>query len=298
MQNEKEVYIDHAATTPCDARVLEVMLPYFGVNFGNPSSIHHIGQHSKMAIEDSRAQVALLIGARPEEIVFTSGGTESNNLALQGAADSLRHKGKHIITSAVEHKAVLEPCHFLEKRGFEITIIPVDKHGRISPDDVKNNLRDNTILVSVMHANNEVGTIQPVEEIGKVLRERGILFHTDAVQSAGNIPVDVNALRVDMLSISSHKIYGPKGTGALFIRKGKKISRVLHGGSHERNRRAGTENVPGIVGFGKACELAKNELDERMQHVKALREEMRRQISLCIPDVFLRGIPKSGFRTI
>ncbi len=292
MQNEKEVYIDHAATTPCDARVLEVMLPYFGVNFGNPSSIHHIGQHSKMAIEDSRAQVALLIGARPEEIVFTSGGTESNNLALQGAADSLRHKGKHIITSAVEHKAVLEPCHFLEKRGFEITIIPVDKHGRISPDDVKNNLRDNTILVSVMHANNEVGTIQPVEEIGKVLRERGILFHTDAVQSAGNIPVDVNALRVDMLSISSHKIYGPKGTGALFIRKGKKISRVLHGGSHERNRRAGTENVPGIVGFGKACELAKNELDERMQHVKALREEMRRQISLCIPDVFFTGHPE------
>lgn len=292
MKNEKEVYIDHAATTPCDARVLEVMLPYFGVNFGNPSSIHHIGQHSKMAIEDSRAQVALLIGARPEEIVFTSGGTESNNLALQGAADSLERKGKHIITSAVEHKAVLEPCHFLEKRGFEITIIPVDKHGRISPDDVKNNLRDNTILVSVMHANNEVGTIQPVEEIGKVLRERGILFHTDAVQSAGNIPVDVNALSVDMLSISSHKIYGPKGAGALFIRKGKKISRVLHGGSHERNRRAGTENVPGIVGFGKACELAKNELDERMRHVKALRDEMRRQISLCISDVFFTGHPE------
>lgn len=289
MNMQSEIYLDHAATTPCDARVVETMMPYFSAHFGNPSSIHQVGQHCKMALEDSRAQVARLIGARPEEIVFTSGGTESNNLALQGAAYALEHKGKHIITSAVEHKAVLEPCHFLEKMGFDLTIVPVDEYGVVSSDTLKECLRDDTILVSVMHANNEVGTIQPIEEIGKLLKERGILFHTDAVQSTGNIPVDVNALNVDMLSVSSHKLYGPKGSGALFIRKGVKIARVLHGGSHERMRRGGTENVPGIVGFGKACELAKNELPQRMEHVKGLRDAMRDEINQTITGVFFTG---------
>lgn len=291
MQQTIEIYLDHAATTPCDGRVIESMLPYFGTSYGNPSSIHQIGQKAKLAIEDARAQVAHLIGSRPEEIVFTSGGTEANNLALLGAAYALEGKGKHIITSAVEHKAVLEPCHFLESKSFSLTVIPVDEYGMVDIDALKNALRDDTIMISIMHSNNEVGTLQPVEEISQLTKERGILFHTDAVQSTGNIPVDVNALGMDLLSISSHKIYGPKGAGALYIRKGKKISRVLHGGSHERMRRAGTENVPGIVGFGKACELAREELAQRMSHVSFLRDTMRGMIKEQIPRVFFTGHP-------
>lgn len=288
----EEIYLDHAATTPCLLQVVEAMMPYLHGNFGNPSSIHQTGQKAKMAVEDARAQVAQLIGAHPSEVVFTSGGTEANNLAIQGSANALAVKGKHIITSAVEHKAVLEPCHFLEPGGFEVTVLPVDGHGVIRLDELKSAVHKDTVLISVMHANNEVGTIQPVEHIAQIAHEHGIVFHTDAVQSAGNISVDVNALGVDLLSFSSHKIYGPKGAGALYIRKGTKISRILHGGDHERRRRAGTENVPGIVGFGKACELAREELSQRMKHVGGLRDKMRAMINEQIPHVLFTGHPE------
>lgn len=295
----KRIYLDHAATTPTHPEVLAEMRPYFSERFGNPSSIHSFGQEARAAVEKAREQVAGLIGGSVQEIVFTSGGTESDNFALHGALIANMSKGDHIITSAIEHHAVLETCKFLEKHGAQVTYLPVDKYGLVDPQDVGKAITDKTILVSVMHANNEIGTIEPIEEISKILNDRRgtkdegrkIYFHTDAVQTVGGIPVDVNKLGVDLLSISSHKLYGPKGVGALYIKKGTRIAPFLRGGGQERNRRATTENVPGIVGFGKACELARLELDARIKHLLPLRDKLLKGIMARIPDVLLNGHP-------
>ena len=252
----KRIYLDYAATTPTHPEVVKAMLPYFTDTFGNPSSIHSYGQEAKGAIEEARPRVAELIGARDEEVVFTSGGTEADNFAIKGVAFANEAKGDHIITSSIEHHAVVESCKFLERRGFRVTYLPVDEYGLVDPGDVKEAITDSTILISVMHANNEMGTIEPITEIGRIAREAGIYFHTDAVQTVGHIPVDVNELGVDLLSMSAHKLYGPKGVGALYIRKETKLISFMHGGEQERKRRASTENVPGIVGFGCAAELA------------------------------------------
>ena len=253
----KKTYLDYAATTPCDPQVLKAMEPYFFEKFGNASSIYSLGQEAKKAIEDSRGRLAAFLGADPSEIIFTSGGTESNNFAIKGAASALQDKGNHIITSAIEHHAVLEPCKFLEKQGFKITYIGVDKNGLVSCEDIKKAITDKTILISIMHANNEIGTIQPIAEIGKIAKAKGVCFHTDTVQTIGHIPVRVNDLNVDMLSLSAHKFYGPKGVGALYVRKGVRIEPFLQGGDQEKGRRASTYNTPGIVGLGAAVELCK-----------------------------------------
>lgn len=287
----KRIYLDHAATTPTHPEVVAEMKLYFEEEFGNPSSIHSFGQEAKAAVEKARKQVADLIGAKPEEIVFTSGGTESDNFALHGVVIANEKKGNHIITTPIEHHAMLEPCKFLESRGFKITYLPVDKYGLVDPEDVRKSITDNTILVSVMHANNEIGTIEPIEEISKIVKEKGIYFHTDAVQTAGEIEVDVNKLGVDLLSMSAHKFYGPKGVGALYIRKGTRMVPFLRGGGQERHRRASTENVPGIVGFGKACALAKDELQSRIKHLTPLRDKLIKGIMDRIPDVILNGHP-------
>ena len=286
---KRRVYLDHNATTPVHPEVLEAMLPYYKDKFGNASSIHGFGREVKVALEDSREKVAKLINAGPNEIYFTSGGTESDNLAIKGTAFANRKKGKHIITSKIEHHAVLESCKFLEKEGFEVTYLPVDKYGFIDPDDLKKAMRKDTILVSLMYANNEVGTIEPLEELCKITKENGIYFHTDAVQAMGKIPVDVQKLNVDMLSISAHKIYGPKGVGAIYIRKGTRITPWSHGGSHERSRRAGTENVPGMVGLAKALEIAYRDMEEQSRYLKNLSEAFYKKLTQAIPDVFLNG---------
>ncbi len=287
----KRIYLDYAATTPTDPEVVNAMQPYFTEQCGNPSSIHSFGQESKAAIEDAREIIASLSGARTEELIFTSGGTESNNLALKGVAFANESKGNHIITSAIEHHAVLEPCQFLEQRGFTVTYLPVDQYGLVDPQDVKDAVTDNTILITVMHANNEIGTIEPIAEIGKIAQERKIAFHTDAVQTFGHIPVDVDELNVDLLSISAHKLYGPKGVGALYIRNGTKMLPLLHGGEQERRRRASTENVPGIVGFGKAAELARGRIQEETWKLTALRDMCINVILERIEDVCLNGHP-------
>lgn len=269
----KRIYFDHAATTPVNPLVLEAMLPYFTENFGNPSSIHAFGRENRKAIEDARAVVAKEIGASaPNEIVFTGSGSESDNMALRGTAVAYRGKGNHIITSAIEHHAVYDTCKQLEKEGFRVTYLPVDNDGLIHPEALIKALTPETILVSIMHANNEVGTIQPIREISKILREKKILFHTDAVQTVGTIPVNVDDLGVDLLSMAAHKFYGPKGVGALYIRKGTKISPVIFGGAQERNRRAGTENIAGIVGLAKALQLANENLTENQEKVTGLRD--------------------------
>jgi len=268
----KPIYLDYAATTPTDTAVLQAMIPYFHDAFGNPSAIYSYGQEAKSAIEKARSNVSSLIRARDEEIVFTSGGTEADNFALKGVAFANQKKGNHIITSSIEHHAVLESCKFLGKMGFKITYLPVDHFGLVNPDDVKKAINDKTVLISIMHANNEVGTIQPIKEISKVAREADVYLHTDAVQTTGHIPTDVNQLGVDLLSMSAHKLYGPKGVGALYIRKGTKLTPFLHGGGQERGRRASTENVPGIVGFGKAAELVQPELNKEMERVTNLRD--------------------------
>jgi len=270
----KRIYLDYAATTPTHPEVVKVMLPYFTDSFGNPSSIYSCGQEAKGAIEEARVKVANLIDARDEEVVFTSGGTEADNFALKGVAFANETKGNHIITSSIEHHAVIEPCKFLEKRGFSITYLPVDEYGLIDPDDVRKAITNETILISVMHASNEVGTIEPITEIGKIAKEAGIYFHTDAVQTVGHIPVNVNELGVDLLSMSAHKLYGPKGIGALYIRKGTKLVAFMHGGEQERRRRASTENVPAIVGFGKAVELAQQEMSEEEKRLTYLRDQL------------------------
>jgi cysteine desulfurase len=267
------------------------MLPYFAEAFGNPSSIYSYGQEAKGAIEEARAKVADLIGARDEEMVFTSGGTEADNFALKGAAFANENKGNHIITSSIEHHAVLETCKFLERRGFNITCLPVDKYGLVDPDDVRKAITEKTRLISVMPANNEMGTIEPIAEIGKIAREAGVYFHSDAVQTVGHIPVDVNELRVDLLSMSAHKLYGPKGVGALYIRKGTKLVSFMHGGEQERRRRASTENVPGIVGFGKAAELARQEINEEAEGLICLRDRLIVDLAKRIDHTRLNGHP-------
>jgi cysteine desulfurase len=285
----RRIYLDYAATTPTHPEVVKAMLPYFTDAFGNPSSIYFYGQEAKGAIEEARSKVADLIGSQSEEIVFTSGGTEADNFALEGVAFAKEPKGNHIITSSIEHHAVIETCKFLERRGFRVTYLPVDKYGLVAPGDVKRAITDKTILISVMHANNEVGTIEPIAEIGKIAREAGIYFHTDAVQTVGHIPVDVNGLGVDLLSMSAHKLYGPKGVGALYIRKGTKLIPFMHGGEQERRRRASTENVPGIVGFGKAIELAQQEMTEEAKRLTYLRDQLIKGLIERIDHARLNG---------
>jgi len=285
------IYLDHAATTPTRPEVVKAMLPYFTDAFGNPSSIHSYGQEAKGAVEEARTKVAELIGARSEEIVFTSGGTEADNFALKSVAYANEHKGNHIITTSIEHHAVLEVCKFLERRGFRITRLTVDKYGLVDPDDVKRAITDKTILISVMHANNQVGTIEPVEEIGKIAREAGVYFHTDAVQTAGHIPVNVDKLKVDLLAISAHKLYGPKGVGALYVRKGTRLVSLMHGGEQERRRRAGTENVPAIVGLGRAVELAGQEMGKEAERLAYLRDKLIKGLGEKIDHIRLNGHP-------
>ncbi len=287
----KRVYLDYAATTPTHPEVVKAMMPYFGEKFGNPSSIHSFGQEAKKAIEDARNRVAALINAQPEEIYFTSGGTEADNFALKGVAYAYQEKGRHIITSAIEHHAVLEPCHFLEQQGFEVSYLPVDQYGVVDPDRVLKEIKRGTILISIMHANNEIGTVEPIEEIAENARKRGILFHTDAVQTAGTIRIDVNDMNIDLLSISAHKIYGPKGVGALYIRKGVKIVPFLQGGGQERHKRASTENVPGIVGFARAVDLAIEEMEERNRHSIRLRDRLIKGLFERIEGIRLNGHP-------
>lgn len=293
----RQIYLDHAATTPVDAQAVKAMQPYFRVRFGNPSALYKIGQEAKEAMEKARAQVAKIVGARAEEIIFTSGGTEADNLAIFGVAyinerqgNHINGKqGNHIITSAIEHHAVLESLHFLEKRGFEVTYLPVSKDGLVDPSNVKEAITNRTILISVMTANNETGTIQPIKEIGRIAREYQIYFHTDAVQAVGAIPIDVNGLKVDLLSMSSHKLYGPKGIGALYVREGVRIEPCLHGGGQEDKRRSGTENVPGIVGFGEAVSLAKKKMAKETKRQIGLRNTLMRGLLERIEGVYLNG---------
>jgi len=287
----KRVYLDNSATTAVDPAVVTAMVEYMTDKFGNPSSIHAYGREVRKGVEEARAQVAQLISAEPREIIFTSGGTEADNLAIKGAAFANRKKGNHIITTAIEHHAVLHTCEKLEKQGFEVTYLPVDENAQISVEALQAAIRPETILVTVMFANNEVGTVLPIAKIGQLCREKGILFHTDAVQAAGNIPVDVKELQVDLLSLSGHKIHGPKGSGALYIRKGVRLEPQQHGGSQERNIRPGTENVPGIIGLGKAAELARLNLDAKIPYVTALRDKLIAGIEASIPYVKLNGHP-------
>jgi len=288
----KKIYLDYAATTPMHPEVIKAMGTLFSEKYGNPSSLHSVGQEAKRAIEQARVVVARALGAKPEEIIFTSGGTESDNFAIKGVAYAMASKGNHIITSKIEHHAVLETCHFLKQQGFRVTFLPVDSFGLIDPDDVKRAITDKTILVSVMHANNEIGTIEPIEEISKICRERDVYLHTDAVQSFGSLDTHVDRLGVDLLSISAHKFYGPKGVGVLYIRKGTRISSLIHGGAQEWNKRASTHNVPGIVGLGKAVQLAVAEQDERVKHSLYLRDMLIQSILDTIEDTRLNGHPK------
>ncbi|KPK96536.1 MAG: cysteine desulfurase [Omnitrophica WOR_2 bacterium SM23_72] len=289
---KKNIYLDYAATTPCDPEVLKSMEPYFSEKFGNASSIYALGQEAKKAIEDSRLTLANFLGAQPYEVIFTSGGTESNNAAIKGIVYALKDKGNHIITSAIEHHAVLEPCKFLEKQGFKITRIKVSEDGLVAPEDIKKAITDETILISVMHANNEIGVIQPVAEIGKIAREKGVYFHTDTVQTVGHIPVNVKELNIDLLSLSAHKFYGPKGVGALYVKKGVRLESFLQGGDQEKGRRASTYNTPGIVGLGKAIELCQERMEEEARFQTALRDRLIQEIPKRIPEVYLNGHPK------
>jgi len=289
----RKVYLDNNATTRMREEVLEAMLPFYKDVYGNASSVHEFGRAARAAVDKARENVAALLGASSvEEVIFTSGGTESDNFAVKGAAHALKAKGTHIITASIEHQAVLNVCKFLEKEGYRVTYLPVDRDGIIDLDDLKKAITDNTILMTIMFANNEVGTIEPVAEIGKIAKEKGIYFHTDAVQAAGKVEFDVKMIRADLLSISAHKIYGPKGIGALYIKKGTKLTPQLHGGHHEMGKRAGTENVAGIVGFGKAAELAKKELPKEAERLKNLRDYLYRAIASNIEDVRLNGHPE------
>jgi cysteine desulfurase len=287
----KRIYLDYAATTPTDPEVVKVMLPYFSELFGNPSSLHSYGLEARSAIGAVREHVASFLGAKPEEIIFTSGGTESNNFALKGIANANRERGDHIITSAIEHHSILEPCKFLGTQGFRVTYLKVDEYGLVDPEAVKEAITDKTILISIMHANNEIGTIQPIAEIGKIAHEEGIYFHTDAVQTFGHLPIKVDEVGVDLLSLSAHKLYGPKGVGALYIREGTQMLSFMHGGEQERGRRASTHNVPGIVGLGKAVEIAHEEMGEEAKRLTILRDTLIRGILEDIDYTKLNGHP-------
>jgi cysteine desulfurase len=289
------IYLDNNATTRTDPRVVEVMLPYFTERYGNAASRHHrFGREAEQAVDDARAQIAALIGASPREIIFTSGATEGDNLALKGMAAMYRQQGNHLITVATEHRAVLDPCRRLEREGFRITYLPVDKYGQVSAAQVSEALTDKTILVSVMAANNEIGTLQPIREIGKLCKERGVFFHSDAVQAVGKIPLDVEEMGIDLLSLTAHKIYGPKGVGALYVRSRNPRVRpepLLDGGGHERGLRSGTLPVASIVGFAKACELCQQEMAEEAVRLQALREQLREGIMTRLEQVILNGHP-------
>ena len=286
------IYLDYAATSPVLPEVLEAMLPFFISSFGNPSGIYGTGREARKAVERARQQTAAAIGAESREILFTSGGSESDNLAIRGTALALQGKGHHLITSRIEHPAVLNPCRQLEKEGFSVTYLDPDPFGRIAPEDVERAIRPDTILVSIMAANNEIGTVQPVAWIGEICREKGICFHTDAVQAAGQMKLDVQELGADLLSLSAHKFHGPKGAGALYVRKGTRLEAVIRGGAQERGLRAGTENVPGIVGLGKAIETAEAEREENTRRIRELRDLLIRQVTERIPEVHLNGHPQ------
>lgn len=285
------VYLDHSATTPVDTEVIEAMLPYFSRLYGNASSIHRFGREAHIVLEDAHATIAGIINARESEIFFVSGGTEADNLAIQGVAHHQGRRGNHIITTGVEHPAVLSTCKALGKKGFEVTYLKVDEYGRLDPAALPETMRPDTILVSAIHANNEVGTLNPIAEIGKIAREAGVCFHTDAVQSFGKIPIDVQELNVDLLSISGHKIYGPKGVGALYIRRGTQMDKMFHGGHHEKNRRAGTENIPGIVGLAKAAELARRNMEKNARQIGELRDYFQSQLQSKFNDIKINGHP-------
>ena len=288
MEN-KRIYVDHSATTPVKPEVLDAMIPYFTQNFGNASTVYAEGREAKKAVSLAREQVAKAIGADVKEIYFTGSGTESDNWAIRGVAKANKAKGNHIITSAVEHHAVLHTCQDLEKEGFEVTYLPVDEFGMVSAEDVKNAIKDTTILVTIMMANNEIGTIMPIEEIGKVAKEAGVIFHTDAVQAIGMIDIDVNKMNIDLLSMTGHKFYGPKGSGALFVRQGVKVAPFITGGAQERSKRAGTENVASIVGLGKAIELATSDIEGHTAKLREMRDRLIDRILEEIPYTRLNG---------
>ena len=296
----QRIYLDYSATTPVDPDVIEAMMPYFARSFGNASSIHAFGRETKILLEESREKIARAIGAVPGEIFFTSGGTEADNHALFGVARAAKrsHGKNHIIVSSVEHHAVLRSAEYLGGNGFEVTLLPVDEFGRVDPDEVRAAIAPRTSLVSVMHANNEIGTIQPVEEIAKIAHDHGIVFHSDTVQSAGKIPINVDSLSIDVLAISAHKFYGPKGIGAIYIRKGVDIDSYLHGGAQERNRRAGTENIPLVVGFARAIETSQCELEKNAVHISGLKKELKRLLSERFDSILFNGHPTDSLPNI
>jgi len=283
------IYLDHAATTPVHPAVLEAMLPFFTECYGNPSALHSIGMSAREGVDTARCQVASALNASPDEIVFTSGGTEADNTAILGVAQAAGERGRHILTTPIEHHAVLEPLEALHSRGYEVEYLPIDETGRVDPDEIGRRLRPDTVLVTVMHANNEIGTVQPIGEIGALCRKAGVVFHTDAVQTFGRVPVDVRNMRIDLLSVSGHKLYGPKGIGMLYVRRGTPLGRFQLGGEQERGRRAGTLNVPGIVGLGKAAELACAHLESEAQRLIPLRDEFMARLTARIPGVRIIG---------
>ena len=285
----RNVYMDYSATTPVKEEVLQEMLPYFTEKFGNPSSLYDLGLESKDAVTHAREQVAALIGAQPKEVFFTAGGTESDNWVVFGVADKLKDKGNHIITTKVEHHAMLHSCQFLEKHGYEVTYLDINEDGMVTPEMLEAAITDKTILISIMMVNNEIGTVMPIKELAAVAKAHKILFHTDAVQALGNVPIDVKDMGIDLMSVSSHKIYGPKGTGALYIRRGVQLSNFVHGGAQESKKRAGTENLVGIVGFGKAAEVAKRDLDKHVEHCSTLRNHLVERVLAEIPNTFVNG---------
>lgn len=288
----KTIYVDNAATTQVDEEVIDAMLPYMKSKYGNASSLHLFGREAYQGLERSRQQVADLLNASPKEIIFTSGGTESDNMAIKGIAYKLKERGKHIITSSIEHPAVIETCKALASQGFEITYLPVDQYGILNLEDLKKSIKKETILISIMHANNEIGTIEPIQEISEIAHENGIIFHTDAVQTAGKIPLDMKKISVDLLSISAHKIYGPKGVGALFKREGVTLEPLIHGGGHEQGLRSGTENVAGTVGLGKAVELAKSRMSNDAKKMSIMRDNLIEKVTTEIEESYLNGHPK------
>jgi len=288
----KMIYMDHSATTPVKKEVLEEMLPYFSEFYGNPSSVYALSNHSRLAIDKARERVAKAIGAKKTEVFFTGGGSEADNWALKGVAYKNKDKGNHIITTKIEHHAILHTCEYLEQQGFKVTYLDVDEYGMISLEELEKAITEKTILISIMFANNEIGTVQPVKEIGELAKKHGVLFHTDAVQAVGSLPIDVKEMNIDLLSMSAHKLYGPKGVGALYIRQGTKIDPLIAGGAQEKNKRAGTENTPGIVGLGKAIELAYEHLEENTTYLISLRERLIKGIKERIPYVRLNGHPE------